>query len=503
MSKIVNHFHFSGLDLKKNHPTPLHRQLYEYIRLRILQGQIKPDTRLPPTRTLAKDLKISRNTVLNAYKQLIAEGYLETHMGADTRVTHNLPDSNLQVGKPTLNQKTSAADERKLTHVNLSDQGKLIVELPYPYWDRTGSRPFTSSQPGVDAFPNKVWEKTLTASWRNLKSEELCYPSPLGHRPLRETLATYLQTSRGLNCSPEQVIITNGTQQALTVATTLLLNKGDTVWVENPSYNGVKIALQLRQAKLIPVEVDKEGLNFDLGLEKAPQARMVCISPSHQYPLGVTMSLTRRLALLRWAAENDVWIIEDDYDSEIRYAGYPMESLQGLDEAGRVIYMGTYSKVLFPSLRIGYMVVPKSLIEPLRAARAYFDRGNSILEQEAVHQFIQNGHLERHLRRMRTLYEVRQTRLVDMAHHYCRGLLDVEPSNAGLHLVGWLPDGNNDQLVSKALMNGDIYAPPLTYFASEPLNRAGLVLGYATVPEDQIETAVKKMAQLLNQALAK
>ncbi len=502
MAKLITHFHFSGLTLNKTDKTPLHRQLYEYIRLRILQGQIKPDTRLPPTRTLAKELNISRNTVMNAYKQLIAEGYLETNMGADTRVTHTLPESTLHVEQSESLQLPSHLSKFAEQPTNLSNQGHLIVDLPYPYWDRTGSRPFSSSQPGVDAFPKKVWEKTLISSWRHLKSDDLCYPSPLGHRPLRETLASYLQTTRGVNCTADQIIITNGTQQALSIATTLLLNNGETVWVENPSYNGVKIALSIRQANLVPIEVDDDGLNFELGLEKAPDAKMVCISPSHQYPLGVTLSLTRRLELLRWAAENDVWIIEDDYDSEIRYAGYPLESLQGLDENGRVIYMGTFSKVLYPSLRIGYMVVPKPLVEPLRAARAYIDRGNSILEQEAIHQFIQNGHLGRHLRRMRTLYENRQTELVKAAQRFLPGLLDVQPSNAGLHLVGWLPDGADDELISQTLMNGGIYAPPLSYFALEPITRAGLVLGYATVREGEIVTAVKQMADLLRKALA-
>ena len=497
MTKYINQFHFNGLILNKLEPIPLHRQLYEHIRLGILKGQIKPDTRLPPTRALAKELDVSRNTIMSAYKQLIAEGYLETNMGADTRVTHTLPESILNVEIDQFDDSSSKLNQASSVETNLSNQGNLITQLPYPYWDRTGSRPFSSSQPGVDAFPQKLWEKILVSSWRNLTADDLCYPSALGYRPLRETIASYIQASRGVNCTADQVVITNGTQQALSLSTSLLLNAGDTVWVENPSYNGVKIALNLRQANIIPIDVDEHGLIFESGIETAPDACMVCITPSHQYPLGVTMSLTRRLALLRWAAENSVWIIEDDYDSEIRYAGYPLESLQGLDEAGRVIYLGTFSKVLYPSLRMGFMVVPPALVEPMRAARAYIDRGNSILEQEAVNQFVKGGHLARHIRRMRTLYESRQTALVEMAQQFLRDFIDIQPSSAGLHLVGWLPHGVDDREVSQKLMDNGIYAPPLSYFSIKPLERGGLVLGYATVPENEIVTAVKKMQQIL------
>lgn len=497
MTKYINRFHFSGLILDKADGVPLHRQLYEHIRKGILQGQIRPDTRLPATRTLSRELKISRNTVMSAYKQLIAEGYLETNIGADTRVTHTLPETILNVGSHLNIAKDSGQDALSEANVSLSEQGDIITQQPYPYWDKTGARPFSSSQPGVDEFPVKLWEKIIVSSWRNLATDDLCYPSPLGHRPLRETISTYIQASRGVKCTADQVIITNGTQQALSLIATLLLNSGDTVWVENPSYNGVKLTFNLRQATVIPIPVDEQGLIVEEGIQQACDARIAYITPSHQYPLGVTMSLTRRLELLRWAAQNDAWIIEDDYDSEIRYAGYPLEALQGLDDSGRVIYVGTFSKVLFPSLRVGFMVVPKQLVEPLRAARAYIDRGNAILEQEAINLFIKGGHLARHLRRMRTLYERRQQVLVEMAQQFLSPFLEIQSSEAGLHLIGWLPDEVDDSLVSDQLMAGGIYAPPLSYFSLTPLTQSGLVLGYATIPEGEIVTAVKKMQRIL------
>lgn len=500
MSNFANQHQFSIISFDRSSPIPLHRQLYEHIREGILRGQLKADARLPPTRQLAKQLAISRNTVTNAYKQLIAEGYLESSRGAHTRVTHTLPESMLHVEKTAVstNKKPSKPDQDAL---HLSVHGQSFLRQPYPYWDRTGARPFSSSQPGVDAFPHPLWEKMLISSWRSISKDDLCYPSPLGYRPLRETLARYIQASRGVRCNAEQVIITNGTQQALSLITTLLLNPGDAVWVEDPSYNGIKLALNLRQAVTVPIPVDTQGLRVSEGIRLAKNGRMAYITPSHQYPLGVTMSLTRRLELLQWAAEQNAWIIEDDYDSEIRYKGYPLEALQGLDQSGRVIYLGTFSKVLFPSLRVGFMVVPQPLVEPLRAARAYIDRGNAVLEQMAIQRFIEEGHLGRHLRRMRTLYEQRQRVFVEMVHDFLAPTVEVFPSEAGLHLVGWLPEGVNDEHVSAHLMQGGIYAPPLSYFSLAPVPRGGLVLGYATISEEEIVTAVKKMRHLMRQIL--
>jgi GntR family transcriptional regulator/MocR family aminotransferase len=502
MAQLTSHIIFSGLIINRADHQPIHRQIYEYLRVRILQGQIRPGMRLPATRALATELGVSRNTVMNAYRQLMDEGYLEAFPGSDTRVTHTLPEQLLSVESSLAQSFKGLSSKGKIKKIaeappRLSETGEIIMGLQYPYWDRSGARPFSSAQPGVDRFPVRIWEKVMLSAWRSLDPIDLSYPSPLGYAPLRETLANYLQETRGVRCDPEQVIITNGAQQALSTTATLLLNKGDQVWVENPSYNGVKIALGQVQANIVPVSVDANGLVFEEGLAKAPNARMVCISPSHQYPLGVTMDLTRRLELLGWAEKNDAWIVEDDYDSEYRYRGYPLEALQGLDKAGRVIYVGTFSKVIYPAMRLGYMVVPKSLIEPFRLARAYADRGSRLVDQAAVNLFIQEGHMARHIRKMRTLYAARQAVLIDMAKRFLSGQLIIQPNDAGLHLVGWLPYGVNDREVSRHLLKDGIYAPPLSYFALEPLARGGLVMGYAAVKEDDIITAVKQMADSL------
>ena len=500
MAHLSSRIIFSGLKLNRADSLPLHRQIYEYLRGRILQGQIRPGMRLPATRALASDLGVSRNTVMNAYRQLMDEGYLEAFAGSDTRVTHTLPEKLLSV-EPSEepSSRAKASKQKAIIHEppRLSETGEMIMSLQYPYWDRSGARPFSSAQPGGDQLPKRVWEKVMLAAWRNLDPIDLSYPSSLGYDPLRETLADYLQETRGVRCDPDQVIITNGAQQAVYTTATLLLNKGDQVWVENPSYNGIKIVLRQIQAEIIPVSVDENGLVFEEGLAKAPKARMVCISPSHQYPLGVTMDLTRRLELLSWAEKNDAWIIEDDYDSEYRYQGYPLEALQGLDSSGRVIYVGTFSKVLYPAMRLGYMVVPKALVEPFRLARAYADRGSRLLDQVAMNLFIEEGHMARHIRKMRTLYAARQAVLIDMANRFLKGQLILEPNDAGLHLVGWLPYGVDDRAVSAHLLEDGIYAPPLSYFAMDPLTRGGLVMGYAAIKEDDIISAVKQMADSL------
>ncbi|MEM8857124.1 MAG: PLP-dependent aminotransferase family protein [Chloroflexota bacterium] len=490
-----------GIGLNRKSALPLHRQLYEELRKQILDGTLPSNTPLPATRKLAKELKISRNTVLNAYKQLLAEGYLEATTGGYTRVTHTLPDHVLNIYPTAQAKQIARTSQSDLPPPKLSELGEKMASLPYPYWDRSGGRPFSSSQPNIKTFPFKTWEKCLVASWRKIEAAELSYPPALGYWPLRETIAEYVQDSRGVRCTAEQVVITNGTQHALTTVFGLLLNPKDQVWVENPSYNGVKIALNQVGVELVPVPVDESGLVVDEGIRKAPNGRMVCISPSHQYPLGVTMSLTRRLELLDWAKNNEAWIIEDDYDSEYRYAGYPLEAIQGLDQAGRVIYMGTFSKVLFPALRLGYMILPQSLVEPYHATRVFTDRGTRLLEQATVNEFMNEGHLGRHIRKMRTLYEGRQNILVEKASIYLKNLLDLPPSDVGLHLVGWLPLGANDRKVSDHLLKNGIYAPPLSYFSLEPLERGGLVIGYAAVDEREIVSAVRQMGISLQSVL--
>lgn len=489
---------FVGLDHESE--LPLYRQLYETLRESILTGQLKGGTRLPSTRALAEELDISRNTVINAFSQLTAEGYLDSRTGFGTCVTENLPEEILQITRARMAQaKTSAP--RQIVPPQLSDRAEAVAKIPYR-WEAAQPRAFCPTLPALDAFPMALWQKLSAASMSDLSYAELGQLSALGYGPLREALATYLQTARGVRCTPDQVIITNGTQQALTTTINFLLNRNAQAWMENPSYIGIWAALQGALADIVPVRVDEEGLVVEEGISAAPDARLVFISPSHQYPLGVTMSLARRLRLLQWAAEKRAWIVEDDYDSEYRYQGYPLSALQGLDQDGRVIYIGSFSKVLYPALRIGYMVVPQPLVEPLHAVRAHADRGVSLLSQVVLARFITEGHFARHIRRMRTLYADRQQVLVEAVATHLPSLLEVEANDAGLHLVGWLPSIANgklvdDRQVSEALLQEGIDAPSLSSLSMLPLNRSGLVLGYTSVPAEDIAPAVVKMRPIL------
>ncbi len=495
--KIANYKPLRFIRLDRTLDIPLHRQLGDLLQDAVLSGKLQPGTRLPSSRILAEELDISRNTVSRAYTQLIQEGYFESLVGSGTRVTYTLPEDLLHV----VNQNEAAVGARETDVTGkkprLAQHSAHLVELPYD-WERAAAAPFDSALPDMDAFPSKIWEKLLVSTWRGLANRDLGYQSALGYLPLRQALAEYLSTTRAVRCNAEQVVITNGAQQALSLSMGLLLNRGDQAWVEDPCYYGVKAALNSAMAEIVPVPVDQDGLDVEYGIQHAPNARMVYISPSYQYPTGATLSLTRRLKLLQWAADNRKWIVEDDYDSEFRYAGYPIESVQGLDRGERVVYVGTFSKVLFPALRVGYMVVPPALVEPFHAARAHMDRGGPILEQAVLAQFISEGHLARHMRQMRTRYAERQKTLIEMSKKFLDGLLEVQDTKAGLHLVGWLPNGVDDKAVSQALRENGILAQPLSDYALEPMQRTGLILGITSVDVLDIPQAVKKVAAVLS-----
>lgn len=506
MSKVASFISLAVIKLNRDSDVPFHRQVYESLRQGILEGRLKSGARLPSTRALAVELKLSRNTVSRAFDQLTDEGYLESRVGSGTRVTQTLPDEMLNV---TLEPLDVPLEPKKLKTAQLSERGQAIVSTLYPlehsnpyYWQTAKPKAFSPAVPALDVFPMKLWEKTLLTAWRSLNYDDLSYQPymAVGYKWLRESLASYAQAARGVRCSPEQIVITNGTQEALSIITNLLLDKGDKVWVENPSYQGIHVALRAALAEIVPVPVDEEGLIVEAGIERANDARMAYIAPSHQYPLGVTMSLGRRLSVLNWAEENDAWIIEDDYDSEFRYEGYPLEALQGLDITGNVIYLGTFSKVLFPALRLGYMVVPPSLIEPIGAARAHIDRGLNLITQVALYHFIEEGHFARHIRRMRGLYAERQAFLLAALQENFGDSLDAEPHDAGLHLVGWLKHNQDDQAISKALLKRGVVAPSISSFALEPLKRKGLLLGY-TAPEAEMLEAIEVMKEVLSSSV--
>jgi GntR family transcriptional regulator/MocR family aminotransferase len=499
MTKSSSFITLGAISLDKTSLTPLHRQLYESMREAILTRQLAPGLRLPPTRVLATELGVSRNTVMNAFEQLIAEGYIQGKVGAGTYVTRALPEESLQVRPGGSRQ--GLTGQAVFLHAGqgaLSKRGSLIAATPVSFaWSSPTPRPFRPGLPALDAFPFKLWERLMLRRWRNLSPASLSYGQASGYQPLREAIATYLGAARGVRCEAAQVIVVAGAQQGIALAARLLLDREDPVWIEEPGYQGARGALLAAGAQLYPIPVDQEGLAVEIGVSYCPAARLVYITPSHQYPVGVTMSLARRLALLKWAGATGAWILEDDYDSEYRYAGRPLAALQGLDQTGCVIYIGTFSKVMFPGLRLGYLVVPQNLVDAFTAVAAVESRCPSFLDQAVLTDFINEGHLARHIRRMRTLYAERQATLIEAVQERLAGLLEINPAETGLHLLGWLASGLEGDLVSQQLLHQRVEAPSLSGYSINPPQREGLVLGYAAVSPGDIRAGVRQMESVL------
>jgi GntR family transcriptional regulator/MocR family aminotransferase len=476
-------------------PAPLFRQLYEGLRRRILDGTLPPGVRLPATRGLAAELSVARNTVLNAYEQLLAEGYLEGKLGSGTYVSRTLPEEMTQV-RPAGERARPTPPPRRA----LSRRGELLAGTSAAVARSSGApRPFRPGVPALDAFPFETWLRLVARHHRRPPRELLAYDHPAGYAPLRRAIAAYLGPARAVHCDPEQVLVITGSQQGVDLVARLLLDPGDTAWFEDPGYPSARAALQGAGTRLVPVPVDQDGLDVAAGQARCPDARLVYVTPSHQYPLGVTMSLARRLALLDWARRAEAWVVEDDYDSEFRYAGRPLAALQGLDRDGRVIYLGTFSKALFPSLRLGYLVVPPDLTDAFAAARAAIDRQAPTLTQAVVADFLHEGHFLRHIRRMRTMYAQRQETFLRAARRELGGLVEVGPGETGLHLMGWLADGRPDRQASAAAARAGVEAPPLSSYCIERAARAGLLLGYAGSDPRQIRDAVRRLGSALRE----
>ena len=484
---------FTSLQLDRGSGVSLHRQLYEELRAAVLAGRLSPGARLPSTRTLADELGISRNTAASAFDQLLAEGYLEGKVGSGTYVAKCLPEELLHVRtKPRRSVPDPAPAAR------LSRRGKVLATTPVCGSPDTGvSQAFRPGVPALDAFPFDLWARIAARIMRRPAAGLFSYGEAGGYGPLRQAIAEYLRAARGVNCSTHQVIVTAGSQQAISLAASLLLDPGDEAWVEDPGYMGARGAMLAAGIRPVPVPVDAEGLSLAEGELRAPDARMVYCSPSHQYPLGVTMSLGRRMALLDWARRKSSWIVEDDYDSEFRYRGRPLAALQGLDTAGRVVYTGTFSKVLFPALRLGYMVVPESLVDAFISARGLSDRHSPSIEQAIVAEFLTEGHFARHVRRMRALYEERQDTLVTVVHRELAGAIEVTSHEAGMHLVGWLPKGASDGKASARALASGVTAPALSLYSIRPGPPPGLLLGYAALNGRQIRDGVRKLASTM------
>lgn len=475
-------------------PVALRDQLYRQLRQAILDGRLAGGARLPSTRTVAQQSGLARQTVVEAFDQLIAEGYVVTRPASGTYVTDTLPDQLLNARSRPTRARSATAPSVHLSRRGARLASVRISSIP----DYAGAPPFQTGTPALSEFPFELWSRLTSRLLLSRPVSLLAYGEAGGYQPLREAIAGYVSSARAVRCTSAQVIVTTGTQQSMDLVARLLSDPGDAAWIEEPGYVGARGALKAAGLRLTPVPVDEEGLDVEFGRTSCPNARLVYVTPSRQYPLGMTMSLQRRRALLAWAQQARAWILEDDYDSEYRYAGRPLASLQGLDEGARVVYLGTLSKVLFPSLRLGYIIAPAELVEPLTSARALFGRHAPAIDQAVLAEFIAEGHLGRHIRRMRQLYAERQDVFVRLCREHLSGLLEVRPADAGMQLVGWLPEGVDDQELSDRLRQDGIVAAPLSiHYLGGPPTRRGLVLGFGGFDTRQVTDAVKRMAQVM------
>jgi GntR family transcriptional regulator/MocR family aminotransferase len=500
MPKQTPHIPLPGIQLDATAAFPLRRQLYDQLGRAIRTGHLAPGTRLPSTRAFARDLGVSRTTVEEAYQDLRAEGYLEGQIGSGTYVVDLLPENLLHVGTDGKNVSANSAGGFPAP-VRLSQRGTTLAQTPPPpgVFSGRGHRPFRVGLPAFDVFPHQEWARQIARAARQTPVLLLNYQDPAGYRPLREEVAAYLNISRGVRCTVDQVVIVAGAQMGLSLAAQLLLDPGNAVWMEDPGYAWAKVAFRSVGATLVSVPIDAEGMDVAVGRTRCPEARLAYVTPSHQFPLGVAMSLTRRYDLLRWAQQAGSWIIEDDYDSEYRYVGRPIPALQGLDDAGRVIYLGTFSKVLFPALRLGYIVAPPAVVDTFIAARQVADIHPPVLEQVALAAFMADGHFARHIRRMRGLYAERGEALKASAERYLGETLTIERPTAGLHLVGWLPPGSDDREMARIATSHDIDTLPLSAYRMESSNEAsGILLGYASFTESEINDGMRRLAEAWN-----
>ena len=469
----------------------MYRQLYDWFRRAIIAGQLRPGQRVPSTRSLAAELNVSRIPVLNAYEQLLAEGYLETFVGAGTCVASSIPDDTLSL-KDGKARKGGEGVALKLGSRRMSRRGVAMTQLPTQSWlNIVGA--FRASLPALDHFPIGIWSKLVARHARRPARGIMAYGGAMGYLPLRAAIAEYLGAVRAVRCEASQIMVTTGSQQGLQLSAQVLLDPNDRVWIEEPGYPSARQAFIAAGAHLIPVPVDEEGMKVAEMIRRGHNARAVYITPSHQYPMGMTMSATRRMLLLNWAVRTGAWIIEDDYDSEYRFGSRPIASLQGLDTDARVIYVGTFSKVMFPALRVGYLVVPRDLVPAFSAARDAADVFSATLYQAVLTDFIREGHFARHIRRMRMLYMERRRALVKAIRAEMGDLLAVTGGEAGMHLTALLPPGTNDVAVSKRAAQKGISATPLSTCYLRPPARVGLILGYAGVSAHQIHDGIRKL----------
>lgn len=479
----------------------LQRWLYKEIQDAILAGRLSPGARLPSTRDLATQHKLSRGTVQSVFAQLEAEGYLTGAVGRGSFVAAMLPDQRPNrtrtiaiAGSPDTNVKIQPV----INGIVLSARGRMLARSPFLL---SGSsvpvRAFRPSQPDLSLFPFDLWARIAARQSRLSHRTMLANGDACGFKPLREAIAEHLRAARGIACSAENVVITSSVQQVLDLCARLLLDPGDEAWMENPGYPGARMVLEASGAKVIDVQVDSSGIDVAAGRASAPNARLAYVTAGRQSPLGPPLALERRLALLAWAEEVGSIVIEDDYDSEYRFEGSPLAAMKSLDNTGRVIYASTFSKLLFPSLRMAYAVLPDQLVDPFAAALSLTSRHASLAPQTVLHEFIAEGHFGRHVRRMRMIYAERAQALRCAVDTHLSGLLALPVITTGLDAPAFLPLGTDDALVARLASKAGVETRPLSFYSGQKPTPSGLVLGFAAFSPAEIEAGTRTLAQVL------
>ena len=481
MPKAISSYELT-LDTRPHNQT-LTSWLYTELRAAILHGRLAPGTRLPASRDFASQHGLSRGTVVSVFERLQAEGYLSSQVGLGTWVNRLAT-----VQRPVKSQDTPPAYVRRLA--STYDRPKAWVDL----FSSAGVRPFQMGDPALAEFPTRLWGSIAAKRARSFASWVRTEDDGRGYRPLREAIAHYLSISHGVHCTKDQIVVVSGVQQALDLLARILLKKDEPVWMEDPGYFGANFAFRNVGANIIPVPVDQEGLDVEAGIKICAQAKGVYVTPAHQFPLGMTMSLERRMALLKWASSAGSFVIEDDYDSEFRFEGRRIPTLQGLDRNSNVVLVGSFTKTLFPSLRIGYVVLPSSLVDYFVAYRYRTDFRNLNFDQVILCDFIEGGHLGRHLRRMRNLYSRRLEALLDGGRKYLSGLLKISDVRAGLYTVGYLENGMSSRQAEKTAASHGVEVIGLDRYTLKRPDPKGVLMGFAAFDEKAIRKGLIQLA---------
>ena len=493
-----------GLVLDTASSTPLHRQVFEQVRRAILERRLAPGQRLPSSRLMASELDVARGTVLLAMDQLIAEGYVVAQAASGTAVATDLPDDMLTAPHDAPNRKMSTTG--KAATATLSRRARTALADADPVF-RPDDAPiaFPLGQPDREAFPFTLWARLLEREWRQPSWTVAGALHPFGHAGLREAVASYLGAARGFTCAPESIVVTSGMRQSLALLAWLVVDSDDEAWTEEPGFIGTREALALAGVRMVPVPVDDSGLIVERAVAAAPRAKLAVVAPAHHFPLGTVLSLQRRLELLRWAERGGGWIAEDDYDGEYRYAGRPLAPLRALDRNGRVAYLGSFSKLLFPAVRLSYVVLPEALVPAAEKRMTAIHARPSLLGQGALARFITDGHLTTHIRRTRLLYAARREALVAGIERHLARWLESVLDRAGTYLVtrpvaAIAPRFDDRAIVAAAAEEGIAVAPLSACYAGRR-RQQGLILGYAGTPEDQIDSACIIFSRVLRRAV--